>query len=146
MISAKDWTLLAIGAAKGLSLTPAQLQKALFMLARNLDDAQRRTAGFYAFAPYDYGPFNADVYRDAQVLQQEGLIAIEPADGVTYRRYSATPSGLERCHQLRVSLQPTVAEYLDGVVEWVRSLSFSALVRAIYQAYPEMKANSVFRD
>jgi len=36
--------------------------------------------------------------------------------------------------------------YLREVVPWAQSLSFNELVRAIYEAYPEPRANSVFRD
>jgi len=43
-------------------------------------------------------------------------------------------------------LSDEVRKYLDDVVEWTRSLSFTELVKAIYQDYPDMKANSVFRD
>ena len=34
--------------------------------------------------------------------------------------------------------------YLEKVVDWVSSLSFPELVRAIYAKYPQYKANSVF--
>jgi uncharacterized phage-associated protein len=145
-MTAKDWTLLAIGAAKGRALTPVQLQKALFLLARNLPDRERHTSTFYEFRAYDYGPFNAEIYRDAQRLRSEGLILIDPAESVAYRDYTVTPSGSDQCAELREQLDLSTVDYLDRVVQWVRSLSFDALVRAIYRDYPEMKANSVFRD
>jgi hypothetical protein len=31
------------------------------------------------------------------------------------------------------------------VSDWVRAQSFNSLVKAIYDAYPEMKVNSIFR-
>jgi hypothetical protein len=34
--------------------------------------------------------------------------------------------------------------YLEKVADWVSSLSFPQLVRAIYAKYPKYKANSVF--
>jgi hypothetical protein len=34
--------------------------------------------------------------------------------------------------------------FLAKVVDWVASLSFPQLVRAIYEKYPRFKANSVF--
>lgn len=142
----KDWTLLVIAAAKGQPVTPVQLQKALFLLARNLSDEQRGGAALYAFRPYDYGPFDAQVYRDAEQLRQEGLVIIDPSSGVAYRDYSATVDGLDRSSQFRKELDENVRDYLDSVVTWVRSLSFNALVQAIYTDYPDMKVNSVFRD
>jgi uncharacterized phage-associated protein len=142
----KDWTLLVVAAGKGQALTPVQLQKALFLLGKNLSSKQLRVADFYPFRAYDYGPFNAQVYSDAKHLRDEGLIIIDPMDAVRYRYYSATVAGSERSEQLRAELRADVRDYLDRVVAWVRSLSFTALVQAIYRDYPEMKANSVFRE
>lgn len=142
----KDWTLLVIAAAKGHSLTPVQLQKALFLIARNLTSTQRHTAFFYDFRPYDYGPFDAEVYRDAERLRAEGLVIIDPSGGVAYRDYTVTAAGVERASILRSQLESSVCDYLDRVVAWVRSLSFNALVQAIYRDYPEMRVNSVFRN
>jgi uncharacterized protein YwgA len=144
-LTTKDWTLLVIASGRGRPLSPVQLQKAVFLLARNLTDEQRRTSSFYNFRPYDYGPFDAQVYRDAEQLRDDGLIVVDPSGGVAYRDYSATPQGVERADELRKQLNDKVIEYLDKVVAWVSSLSFTALVQAIYKAYPDMKAHSVFR-
>jgi uncharacterized protein len=145
-MKAKDWTLLVIGAANGRSLTPVQLQKALFLLERNLTNEQRQVADFYIFKPYDYGPFNAQIYRDAEQLRNEELVVIDMGGGVAYRDYSATQDGLARSAELRAKLDRVALDYLDRVVTWVRSLSFNSLVQAIYKEYPDMKANSVFRE
>ena len=143
---AKDWTLLVIASAQGRPLSPVQLQKALFLLGRNLSTQQLHTSDFYEFRAYDYGPFNQQVYIDAQTLRDEGLIVIDPNAGVRYRDYGATPAGLEAARKLRQPLNSDVTAYLDKVVTWVGALSFTALVKAIYRDYPDMKANSVFRD
>jgi uncharacterized protein YwgA len=145
-VTAKEWTLLVVAAGKGLPLSPVHLQKALFLLGRNLSSEQLQVAEYYPFKPYDYGPFNSEVYKDAQQLRDEGLVVIEPFAGARYRDYSATPAGLDRAKALREELEPVVTEYLDNVVAWARSLSFTALVRAIYKDYPDMKVKSVFRD
>jgi hypothetical protein len=42
-------------------------------------------------------------------------------------------------------LAPPTREYIASVASWVRQLSFQQLVASIYNKYPEMKANSVFR-
>jgi uncharacterized protein YwgA len=145
-LEGKDWTLLVIAAGKGSTLTPVQLQKSLFLLSRNLTRTQLQVAEFYSFKAYDYGPFNAQIYSDAKQLRDEGLVIIDPMDGARYRDYSATVPGLTSAEQLRTELGAEVRDYLDEVVAWTRSLSFDALVRAIYRDYPEMKANSVFRN
>ena len=48
--------------------------------------------------------------------------------------------------RLAQGIDPVVIDYIKRASEFVRSLSFSDLVSAVYKAYPEMKANSVFRD
>jgi len=123
-------------------MAPVQLQKALFLITRNLSEAQRGGAS-YQFRAYDYGPFDSAVYSDAEALQRDGLIRITNGNQ-PFRTYSITDLGAMEAHRLRLSLAPEVADYLDRVGDWVRGLSFGELVRAIYALYPEMKANSVF--
>ena len=138
----KDWTLLVLVAA-GKPVSPVQLQKSLFLLGRNLGASQLGQP-FYQFQAYDYGPFCQQVYADAEGLECAGDVVI--TSGGRYREYAATPSGVERAAKLRKGLDPVAATYLDEVVRWVRARSFNELVKAIYRAYPEMKANSVFRQ
>lgn len=141
-----DWVLLTIDASPAKSLSPVQLQKALFLFSRNLDDGQRQTDDFYQFEPYDYGPFDRTVYDDAEALERLGDVVIDSPHSTGRRRYSATPSGTERAASIRESLNSEAREYLDRVVGWVTRLTFNGLVKAIYQEYPEMRANSVFQD
>jgi hypothetical protein len=140
----KDWALLVIAAAQGKPVSPVQLQKALFLIDRNLSSAQRGGGSRYKFRAYDYGPFDSAVYADADLLQGEGLATISDS-GAPHRMYAATLAGMEAARRLRLDLAPDVVDYLDRVVQWVCSLPFSELVRAIYAQYPEMRANSVFR-
>jgi uncharacterized phage-associated protein len=141
----RDWVLLTISAAEGRPVSPVQLQKALFLLSRNLKLGQLRTAHFYAFEAYDYGPFAREIYDDAEALEAEGFILIRQVGQPAYREYVSTPAGLQRASILRAELDDEVKDYLDRVVKWVQSMSFDQLVRAIYQAYPDTKVNSVFR-
>jgi len=144
-VTRKEWTLLVIAAAEGEPLQPVQLQKALFLLAENLTDAQRQTDGFYDFQPYDFGPFAQAIYADADELGAEGLILIAQPHARAYREYIATVPGLKQAAMIRDQLAPAVAEYLSRVVTWARRLSFDQLVRAIYKKYPKMQVNSIFR-
>jgi hypothetical protein len=139
----KDWTLLALASANGEPLTPVQLQKSLFILGREMPEQVGED--FYEFSPYDYGPFCADVYADAGELAANDLAAVEPSPGTRWNTYRATEDGVARARNLSRSV-PAPARYLSDVVGWARKLSFSALVRAVYAKYPEMKANSVFRS
>jgi hypothetical protein len=139
----RDWTLLAIAAAEGEPLTPVQLQKALFLLGKMKPGSVGRH--YYKFIPYNYGPFDGSIYRDAESLAGDGYVAIQPSQQGKWVQYAATARGSLIAKQLEAAADPSAADYLRRVVVWVRSLSFQDLVKAIYTHYPEYKANSVFQ-
>lgn len=138
----EDWTLLAIASAGGQAVTPVQLQKILFLLGSKLPDAVGRE--FYQFEPYNYGPFDVTVYRDAEALAARGLVATQAAPGQRWTSYAATPAGLRRAEQVRRGANTDAVAYLSKVVAWARALSFSDLVKAIYREYPAFRARSIF--
>ncbi len=139
-----DWLLAALAAAGTHGLTPVQLQKSLFLLG----ERRRAAVGspFYDFAAYDYGPFSRAVYEDADRLSVQGLLEVDASIGRRVRTYRITPAGVAREAATRPSLDPAGLEYVARVVSWSQSLTFEQLVKAVYEAFPEMKANSVFRD
>jgi hypothetical protein len=137
-----DVLLAIMGAADGRSFSPVQLQKAVFLIDRNLPDVFDENSRF-AFAPYDYGPFDREVYVEAGALELNELAST--AKGASgYSEYSVTDKGLGRARELLANLDEKQRAYVVSVVEWVRSLSFAKLVKSIYEAYPETRANSVF--
>lgn len=134
-----DLLLKIIAAANGEPVTPAQLQKVAFLLGDEFGD---KLTGYYQFRKYDYGPFCADIYRDAQQLEREGkiTIALHPRGG--WRQYSATLAGI---HADAEGIPEEVSSYIVDKVKWARDLSFQELVRAVYQLYPSYRENSVFQ-
>lgn len=141
-----DWTLLVLAAARGEHLQPVQLQKALFLLGQNVPALKSGALPFYQFRPYDYGPFCSAIYRDLEDLQELGDVIAERSANTTYVTHRATPQGLRRAADLRGHLPTNVASYLDALVAWVRAQSFASLLRSVYQAHPDMAANSVFQS
>jgi hypothetical protein len=139
-----DWNLLTLAAAEGRPLSPAQLQKSLFLLSRKLPE-QITGGTLYNFVPYNYGPFDPAVYSDAVVLAAQGLATVQQSSG-GWTEYAATDAGIKAAAQRAGDLAPAVSTYIKDVVTWVRSQSFASLVKAIYREYPDMRANSVFRD
>jgi uncharacterized protein YwgA len=133
--------MLAISSSKGRGLSPVQLQKVLFLLGKELPLVVG--GDFYQFEPYNYGPFDKGVYQDAEGLSYAGYVSISNSGRLT--EYSATPEGLKYAEEIRARAPQRGIEYLGKIVGWAQSLSFSALVRAIYQKYPEYRANSVFQ-
>jgi hypothetical protein len=136
--------LALLAASQGRPYTPVQIQKAAFLITRNLPQLVNEGPNF-AFEPYDYGPFDQSVYTECEQLARAGSVEIIAQNGVRWNRYAASDSGVEQGMRLLESMPQRDSEYLRNVAGWVRSQSFVGLVKAIYDQYPEMKVNSVFR-
>ena len=137
----QEWLLLALVSAEH-GMTPVQVQKTMFLL--RMEAPTRLQDDFYNFEPYDYGPFTSDIYTDLEVLSGDGLVTIDRFSAAPRRIYSATPAGAQRSLALRQRLDSDMAAYMDRLVAWVKSKSFTGLLNAIYAKYPEYRENSVF--
>jgi uncharacterized phage-associated protein len=133
--------LFALAAAPERSLTPVQVQKIAFLIAQEAKKLAPKP--FYKFVAYNYGPFDPAIYNDLNKYAEEGLVAVEQPPGTRVRRYRLTPEGLESIQSYEMESSPLVS-YIAKATEWVTSLSFPDLVRAIYSRYPSFKKNSVF--
>ena len=139
----KDWLLLTLAEAGADGLSPVQLQKSVFLICEMVK--QTRKEECYVFEPHNYGPFSANVYADAEALEEQGLADIDAAGPRRYARYRATSEGQDKAPALRSNLDEPVRIYLTQVVRWVKEKTFPELIRAIYQWFPPYKVNSVFR-
>ena len=137
--------LVLLSLADGQPFTPVQIQKALFLASNKVPNAFRDDSR-YDFQPYDYGPFDWQVYSDAENLKHEGLAQIDQQPGSRWRTYAASQAGLTAGRRLADRLTPDQRAILEKIVKLVRNLSFNELVSAIYRAYPDMRVRSVFRD
>jgi DNA-binding PadR family transcriptional regulator len=142
MTTRQEWLLLALAHRNGEPMTPVQIQKAMFLMG--MEAKQLVGPGFYKFVPYNYGPFDANVYHDLDMLAAKGLVTCDSFPGRTWKMYAVTPGGLAEAARAKKTASKIAVGYLEKVVVWVCSLSFPALVRAIYAKYPKFKANSVF--
>jgi uncharacterized protein len=141
----RDLVLAILAAAEGRPYMPVQIQKAVFIICDHLPGLIDDGPGFN-FQPYDYGPFDSDVYDELQRLARSGEVVIAPAASGNWSTYAASDAGVERGGDLLYGGMTTEQTgYVQRVSAWVRSLSFRSLVRSIYEAYPEMRANSIFR-
>ncbi len=141
MTSKKDWLLLALASADDGRMSPVQIQKAMFLMSMEAPQFVGRQ--FYKFEPYDYGPFDSSIYSDVQSLERDGAVVSENT-GRRWRHYMITPTGLRRAKQLNAGVNVDALEFLTVVVAWVKSQTFAALLRAIYEKYPNYAKNSVF--
>jgi hypothetical protein len=140
----RDVLLAALSNSADQSLTPVQIQKAMFLVAKEAGHLAPKP--FYEFEKYNYGPFCADIYSDLDALRLTGFVSCEQMTGSRVRRYRLTAVGHAKSNSAGSKLNPVLGAYLQTVVRWVTSLGFQDLVRSIYKKYPEYKENSIFSD
>ena len=81
----------ALATARGGKFAPVQIQKLFFLIDENLAD--RIGGPYFAFEPYDYGPFDKSVYRELEALAIAGLVAIDQSGDTAGRRRYSHPRG-----------------------------------------------------
>ena len=86
----RELIIAALAAAgENAAFAPVQVQKLFFLLDR---EAHQLLGGpHFAFAPYDYGPFDRQLYEELERLEWEGLVAIDHSR--RYRLYRLTSQG-----------------------------------------------------
>ena len=136
----QDWLLLVLAAAGRKPMSPLQLQKSLFLVGYDL--AKLVGADFYTFRPFDYGPFDATVYQDAEAQAAQGLVTIR-SHPVTKRVFSLTMTGITRARALEPELHADAARHCRYIVQWVQSQTFQELTQAIYEQFPAYAEQSV---
>ncbi len=147
-MSRRDWLLILCayrGAPEGLD--PVRLQKGLFLFARSCDRPARER---YDFRPYDYGPMSPQIYSDLDALVSEGLLAAHEVPGKHWSRYATTDCGRAAA---AVKLKALVnerdkrsAQQLYEIKQSIANMSFNELLERVYEEYPDMAVNSVFRS
>lgn len=143
MTTARQALILAALASGSSSseLSPVQAQKLFFLIDKN---APHLCDGpWFQFAPYDYGPFDSSVYSELDWLSHTGHIEIVRSG--PYRTYRLTDLGRTKAKKSLKRFDAEAKAYFGRAKDWVKSLSFRELVSAIYQAYPEMRAKSIFK-
>jgi uncharacterized protein YwgA len=137
------YVLAVLSTAGGAEWTPVQLQKMFFLLDKTIGPALGGPK--FNFEAYDYGPFDAEVYRQVELLASYGeAMVLQPLSG-GMRTYRLTPSGQTNGALELRKLDSTLWDYIASMSAWVRSLSFQQLVRAVYDKFPDMRANSIFQ-
>lgn len=124
-------------------LSPVQAQKLFFLIDENVAEAMGGKQ--YDFQPYDYGPFDSSVYSDLDFLAFPPNAMVEVRRNGRYRTYRLTAEGHAFGAEKLAALDPQLIDYFGRAKDWVKGLTFQGLVKAIYQAYPAMRANSIFK-
>ncbi len=101
----EDFLLIVVAAGGVPPLTPVQLQKSLFLINENLRG--EIPGPFYKFDPYHYGPFDANVYVDADALEPRGLLVSVGSSQGTWLDRTITPAGMIFSHSARRIQHPS---------------------------------------
>jgi DNA-binding PadR family transcriptional regulator len=129
------------GAPHGLD--PIRLQKGMFLFAM---DEESDPGEVYSFVPYNYGPMSAQIYRDLELLAEQGLVEAKPVHGQSWARYTATEDGLVAARDLlRKEPSEAAARRLYAIKTDVSSRSYKEVLEDVYDRFPEYAAKSVFR-
>jgi uncharacterized protein len=92
----------------------------------------------FDFQPYDYGPFDKNVYGELEKLARSRLTEVEHHPNLGWNGYRLAPGGLQRGNAALRSMPPEVGNYVKELSHWVRSLRFAELITAVYKEFPEM--------
>ena len=137
----EEFVLAAMAPAGTGAFSRVQIQKTLFLLDHNIGEL---TGGrHFTFTPYHYGPFDPEVYRVLENLENRGLVAIARDPRQPSPMHTLTPTGLTRGLAELARLEQRMQDYIRETVSFVRSVTFAELLSAIYREYPEMARNSV---
>jgi uncharacterized protein YwgA len=140
----KEYILACMAPAEKSPHQPVQIQKLIFIFQDKMGAEFGEPA--FNFYPYDYGPFDPAVYQNLEELATKGLVTISGGPFSRNRAYCLTDDGLKSGLKLLSKFPTEPKKYIVQLSQWVRSLSFSQLVGAVYNAYPGMRQNSVFKD
>jgi hypothetical protein len=140
-LSRRDFVLAALAPAEGEAHTPVQVQKLMFILEQELPTGICEPG--FDFRPYDYGPFDKQVYEDLEALAAKEWVDIRPGPWRTYR---LTVKGQERGETCLRKLPEHLQEYIRKISGFARRLSFTQLVSAVYKKYPWTRERSVFQE
>ena len=134
--------LAALAASPDGTLSRVQAQKLLFLIDRSLSEQLGGRA--FRFEPYHYGPFDKAVYWVMDDLVSDGLVTIQP-DASSGANYALTHVGRTAAESVLASLPRALVDRFQHLASWVRRTRFAELVESIYQMFPEMRVNSIFR-
>lgn len=138
----EEFVLAAMAPGASYAYSPVQVQKLLFLLDRQIP---RELQGpHFHFEPYHYGPFDSSVYHTLEQLAERSLVLIDRSRSP--RTFALTADGVEHGNRVLGTVAGPVRDFIVRTSYFVRTQSFSSLVSAIYKAFPEMRANSVFQS
>ena len=101
---------------------------------------------WYQFVPYHFGPCSFAIYNDLERLDFLGYVRSEMVPEKSWKNFAITPMGIEEAQGAKNYFKPEIYLFLKKIRNFVSNLSFDALLKSVYKAYPEFAEKSVFRE
>ena len=114
-------------------LTRTFFVKLVFLLRH--ETALKNVASFYDFVPYKYGPFSFTLYRDIELLRQDGYVTTSDEIALCEHTLNQTQRETEK-------LAESMASAVSDIVDQYGARSQNILIRDIYRKYPWFAINS----
>ena len=131
----EELVLAVLSTSDGDPWNPSQLLKIFFILDQKVPE--EIGGHHWNFQPFDYGPYDATVFRTLEDLDAKGLVLIQK-DGYLILGYWSSVRGHRQGKEQLNKLPERTQDYIRRLSDWVRSLSFLQLVAAIRKEFPEM--------
>ncbi len=126
--SLKQQTLLAfLAASPDDAVDAVRIMKGIFLLSQKARPETLPAEERYEFEPYHYGPCSFAIYDDLRAFESFGLIKTTNKIGESWQRYQVTSQGIETARSSELS--PRLWKYIQKLNNYVRSLSFSELLK-----------------
>ena len=138
-IAKHEWIILLL---RQTPLDRIRIMKSLFLIwlrsKKNIQD-------YYHFEPYLYGPCSFGVYSELRNLFVRGLVTQSPHPVQQWANYYLTAEGHAKSTEAVKKANADTVALIERTVEEVSHLSFSNLLRKVYNEAPEFAVNSVLK-
>ncbi|MDA7941882.1 MAG: hypothetical protein MPJ02_06415 [Nitrosopumilus sp.] len=124
----RDYIVALVGAGGVPVRGGAKLQKMLFLLADDLQDAGRHPG----YLPYDHGPHSRAVGDNPGYLEGAGMVSVDP-DGI-----SLADRGMSALDGARRRLDGAVLELIDDYKEFLNDMDPEEVLAFVYCSFPTM--------
>lgn len=124
-------------------LDPIQIQKAIFLIEKECIE-NKNFAKTFNFVPYNYGPFDKDIYNDLQTLIQKNFVASEWNGNIKQYKTTEDTALFDYSNELVTHYGETFIDNVKNITDFVSNLSFDELLNWLYNKYPEMAEKTVY--
>jgi len=138
-----DFVLAVFASSNDAIHSPVQIQKLFFLIEKKIPELSEYK--YFNFVPYNYGPFDPEIYDIISELIGNGDLEIINDMNSRIIRYKTTRKGQTMGENILKLFEKQAIDKIKILSTFIRKLTFFELVSAIYKEYPEMKKYSIFR-